>query len=468
MPNNFRTTGSFYMSKDGNDANPGTDPNAGKATVTRYGAGTHVIGNGVYEQAFAFGTSGAEQYNADGISTYIFSANGIVGNFLVGQGIAFNTVPQSLMSYIVLGSFQFRIANYGGTNTFNRMIFEGGGTGTILTEDVFATQTNIFNKCVFSDLTLNLLGVNVNKYINSKIFNSTISGNITDVFDSTDVDAATVVTLNTYLTTPATQFVNCNFRGAFNVGGTFYELKKDKNGNAIDPNPLYTDLAVIDATVYDRGNFSQDPLYQNLPKREYWTVAATSPNILAGTAQTNIGNVLAGVAIKVSDPQLSSGATVIDLIISSGDYIYDTGAGSGFGSVESDNIEAFPIAQQVSYVIFAILLSATNTLEAIGSAKNKNYPSTTNYAPGTAGANPRRYQYEMMWTDAANAPTLLSEYTNNGYFAADTYAKMQMFDVPRVDINGIGNGDPAFIPTGSAPILAKHIKAKITLLEGAG
>ena len=107
-------------------------------------------------------------------------------------------------------------------------------------------------------------------------------------------------------------------------------------------------------------------------------------------------------------------------------------------------------------------LLAFNTLEVIGSAENNNFPAIINYGSGDAGAKCRRPQYEMKFT-ATDSTTV---YDNNGYFTTDTFGLFEMFKVPKVDLSGLGNGDPLYTKSGAVPILVKNAVIKVTLQEG--
>ena len=469
MAHNFRElTGDVYTSKDGSDANPvAADPDNPKLTLANQGVTNNVVGTGEYKGAFNLNSAGTRTYTADHFvkinptsALLINSASTTVTSFLGGWWL-FEMNGQDFTQ------------KGGGATTCNytRCIITGGVYNNSVPADGFHTSN--YTECIIEGMTIGANGFNeapVMQYC--KLFNTTYTQDVVGFtgseysINNSYVDANTVFTLNAYFTTPATQFANNNYQGKINIGGTLYELKQDKDGNPIDPNPAVSDWIAIDPNVYTNGNFSQDPAFLNLTKRDYWSVSSSSPNLFADSSGlSSIGDVSVGSVITVLDTELSTGATIVNLIISTGDLVLDTPGSDG--SVESSNIQAFVIAQQVARVMFATLLNM-NSLQAIGSSENTNVPAVQNYAAGTAGANPRRLNYELMWTDAATAPTTDAEYTNNGYIAAGTKAVFQCFDIPRIDLSGNGNGLPAYSSASDAPILGKHFKAKITLLEGWG
>jgi len=456
MPNNFRLTGAFYTSKDGNDGNAGTGPNISKATPGDYGAGDHIWGAGDYKGAFNFGAS-TDTFKADGVVKIQATADILFAATCLTkfEDVFFNT--NTFAFYVGSGSYAYLY--------FVRCILKNG---------FFSFQPQVFDNRLYltNSVAVDMATTNANARLyaaKTQFFNCAIQ--IADDKSMTDcyADESSLFSMATYFATPSLEFKNNNFRGQISVAGTPYELKKNKAGGVINPNPGVADLAVIDATVYDRGNFSEDPLFLNISKGDYWAVSPASPNIFAdSTGIGNIGGVFAAQNIKATDGQFSSPELNDGTAYQSGDLIWASGNGLRISQpIQLSSVEgrAFKKAVLAGLKYF-------NSSEPIG-AENQNAVTPFDYASGTAGANPWRVDilgWRMKTTDLETAPETTDDYDNGMLTQAAgdwIFSEILGNDTDfLVDSLGRGTGDPAFNPVGAGYMNRGWIQFRLVLLEG--
>jgi hypothetical protein len=356
----------------------------------------------------------------------------------------------------------FSILLSGQTSSFTDCVIENG---TITTSNALQ---RIFTRTIIESFSGEIAGTgggSIRTFTKCSIFNSNFVFSATPTtrtFTDNYVDKATIISWNSYVAESST-FTNNNFEGILQVNGVLYELKKLKDGitNRPDANVNLLDLATIDPTVYTRKNFAQDPQFLNIEKRDYFSVAPTSPMLFAdSTGIGNIGNVRVATV---------AGGSITDLTTSAGDLLLDPP--NTTGQVTSLPIEAFPIAQPIQSLDIAKILNF-NSAEGAGTAENNNVVIVENFADLTAGANPRRLTYEMRWTDASAMPLVDADWTCQNYFpisgSAGDWFKFEHDVKPLVDVNGLGNGDPSFNGTGAVGIKARWIQIRVTIIGGIG
>jgi hypothetical protein len=461
MANNFRKTGNAYISKDGNDANSGLSAELPKQTLAFYSTAENVVGCGEYKGAFSFARGifvpdGTCKINATAnIASTVADAS-----FTVRFG---RTTERNANFYIALNGFSF-IATIG-THAFYDVVLLGGG----LTK---TNNTLLFVRTILESVNATVSGNAVTTMNYCKVFNSIVTARaLTSVITDCYFDEASILSMPLgYFTTPSTGFKNNNFGGLVNVGGINYELKLDKGGIPIPARVSngINDLATIDATVYTRGNFYQDPAFLNLAKGDFWSVDSTSPMLFADTtALASIGYVWVATVKKATDTEFSSPASIEDLQSSLGDYYFDPASLDDIGSVLSQPIQIANAPAKIKHINLAGLL-AFNSLQTIGGAENTSVPAVENYLAGTAGANPRRLTYEMRWSNQSAMPASPVEWDNNMIITAGDFAKFEHNSIPLIDNMGKGNGEPDFNQLSSGSIQAKWIQVKIYLLKGIG
>lgn len=470
MANNFRLTGGIYnsyVSKDGNDGNSGLTADLPKVTLQIIGSRA-VIGSGQYKGAFTLATgAGTKFYFADGLVKILMTADMILQPNDNVYRSGFNPVAfvDPLTSLVVIDMDGFDIlARRGQENC--RVVYIGGG-GTYDHVGGSTTDPEMI-QCVF-DCNIDLAGSTADwSFDFCQFFGSSFGavGTLMQVQNSY-ADSLTTLTMSVYFSTPSSDFRNNNWQGIIDIGGVLYELKQDADGNAIDPNPSVNDLIDIDATVYDRGNFSQDPEFLNVANRDYWSVEDSSPMIFGANDSTNIAKVTVPTMVKATDTEFTSPVSSVDLTTSGDDIIYDTGAIPLFGTVVSQPIQIAPIAQNIERVDFAEGLDF-DSLETAGTSQNTDVVISDNYATTTAGANPRRLTYELRWTDSVSEPAIDADWTNGGLVTAGDYSKFEHFTVPKIDQLGIGNGDPTYDINSGEKIKATWVQVRIVIFKGIG
>lgn len=445
MPNNFRKTGSYYISNDGSDLNDGLSANTPKATFAKYGAGTHIVGTGVYKNSPNL-INANMSFEAD--ETVILD---LTGSLLVNHNSGTASCSFKLIHFRMNG---FNVFTRLAFNTWNDCIIEAG----VFRREDALNGTGTFNRTALKDMTdsaatSGLLNKNIDycSLFNCQLF-SVVS------FKNSYADVST-----SFDSMPATFNNNC-FEGYFDISGTRYELKQDKDGNAINPNPAYLDAIEIDPNIYTNGNFSQAPGFLNLSKNDFRSITISSPLVFSSDIQTNIANTILGIDINAV---LSEAVSLENIILDAGDYVYDQTSGAGFGRVAFRPVKISSIPQIITYAhLVALLLFNSN--EAIGSSENINVPMTDNYATGTAGANPRRLTYELRWSTQQSEPLLDAEFDNNSIVTAGNYSKFEHFTRPKIDIASLGNGDPAFNPSGAVDIQPVWVQLRQTVQYGIG
>jgi hypothetical protein len=459
MANNFRLSGTYYISKDGNDANSGLSADLPKATLARYAATAHIIGAGVYKGAFNLSTNAQNTIMyPDGAVVINCTAGLNIGQTSGGSSQIYGQTSQQYFIRIELNTFNLSIGI--GTNNFNQIIFKNG-----VISPTTNGGTHNFTRCVLNEITSPTVTTSLFNFSYSQIYNSVITMPNTSSITNSYVDEASVISMSSYFSSPSTQFRYSNFRGIFNINGTLYELKQDKDGNPIDPNPSIADLITIDATVYDRGNFAQDPEFLNIEKQDYWAVSATSPMLFAdSTAIGNIAMVYFANLVKATDTEFADGA-ITDLEYSANDFIVDSPA--TFGYVVSEPIQDAPIPQAWGRMTFGMAFNFNSDL-TLGTTENNNVTIVDNFADGTAGANPRRLTYEMRWSNKSTIPLVDADWDNQGYITAGDYAKFEINTKPMIDPSGLGNGDPSFVSTGAVGLKWKWRQMRITVRNGIG
>ena len=469
MPNNFRITsaGAKYISEVGSDASgTPTNPDTPLATLQSTVA-TYIIGTGVYKQAPTNATA----------TTLIVDGNvkvNATGNFSWGgTGVAsFSVNNAQSVHYLraVLNGFTLTTGNNNATNTFYNFIAEGG-TITITTGNTRTTLLLI--KGVLESITVNTSPKGHLNLDYCKVFNSTINlitaiAGANHSIKNSYIDAATTILAPTYITSPTTNLINNNIQGKFNLAGILYELKREKDGTAIDPNPAVLDWIAIDATIYSRGNYSQDPEFNYIEKRDYWSVANTSPMLFAdSTGSGNIGDVYFADTVKATDAEFASPVSSSNIATSVGDLIFSGTPPSGI--IVSKPYQIAPIAQVVQYMDFVGLFEY-DSLQIIGGAENKNVLQVEAYAPATAGINPGRLVREYRWTESTTEPVLDADYTNSGYIdgghPAGSYFRFEKGTMPLVSTLLVGNGDPTFSSASAGPIKICWIQERVTIFQG--
>lgn len=291
MPyNNIRVlplvSGTTYYVNDsvGHDSMTGTNPDQPRKTVANLGAvdgDMIIISTGTYAVGSLTSTS-----------VRIFRGDGkVILNF---QGNSLN--PNS--SYIDL---EILNAAYG-TNSTGR-----GTTGCVLRNctggngSISNARGRWWQNCLIKGGNLGTTLDFQSRFIGCLIDGNAIvnfsSGNtFSDGFINNYVATGCTVVIGTISTgTLSAHFRNNCIQGIVKVSGVDYELKKKKDGTAINPNPSIPDLATASGwtDVYTWGNFNEDPKFID-QSNEMYGLQADSPLIKAAIGgSVNIANQFA-------------------------------------------------------------------------------------------------------------------------------------------------------------------------------
>lgn len=423
--NNFKITqaGYIYVSKDGNDANSGTK-DLPKATPINNNL---VIGSGVYRGVFNF--------NSTNTSRTIFGDGKVIL-----ESTAATTVKTTNSTFTAndihykLNSFEMSLGDSLSNAVFNRCIFEGGAlngrgffTNCVLdTIDMDFGFIVTFNNCV-------LLGSDITFTQTTSTMTNTV------VMDDTVITWASVA---------SGKIVNCNFLGKIVVSLTEYELKRDSKGILI-PDRIgngIADIVSIVPDIYDT-NFAENPLYLNLDRKDYQSVAWNSPNLFNGTTK-HIG-ISTFSEVDLLDTVMSTTLTKVN-------NFYYTLTSEGELITNPIQLSPFPMLVGDSGAN-----ASTRFNSSFGKAteSNSNVVAVNTYASGTAGANPRRITYSARWSTGDG-----SVFDNDGKVPEGDWVVFE--GIPRIDNVGRGNGLPDFDLVNNTRIRATWIQFKIKLQEG--
>ena len=155
-------------------------------------------------------------------------------------------------------------------------------------------------------------------------------------------------------------------------------------------------------------------------------------------------------------------------MLSGGDFICNSGtSNSGTnGQVvpQPMQVSMTGVPQAVGVINFATALRFNN-LEPLGSVENQNVMITHNSTTDPI-ANPKRLVYRMRWSTQVSEPTTPAEWDNDGFVTAGQYSTFEVNTQPKIDLTGLGNGDPLFNPVISGGIRAIWVQIIIELYNG--
>lgn len=452
MAHNFSLGANIYVSKAGNDANAGTDPNFPKLTIqsaiTAMTNGTViVVGTGYYFGAISWGTKFGT-LRADGM--VVIDCNG--GAFSAAySGGASTLILDGLMITNCSGSGV--TASTVGTVNFTRCFFNCAVTGQV--------QNRTITNCVFIGNTISANGSVSLSFTNNTFINTTITTtSIPTVFKDNICDSGTTINSNSTIT-GANYNYNCIQGGIRNtvasaatsgvitdVAGNYYDLSiAGTGGTGTLLNPFQrgnTANAVFylaaHKTAYSSFNvnsFSTDPLFNHASAGNY-TISLNSPCFkTSSVAGVNIG-ALEAAFVQKSGVDIAGTFTNItgttDLTISGGTT----------GTVEQDWV-AFSPSQLKTLGVFRYSGALTFDKSVVPPvARNRNVPDARVYSIGdvSGGDNPDRLVFELAWYTGSGTPTTLADADNGGYAPTGTYTKFRWGLDPSFDAFGVPNGEP--------------------------
>ncbi|RNI27643.1 hypothetical protein EFA69_16120 [Rufibacter immobilis] len=482
-------TAVYFCSKAGSDSNPGTSPDAPKASVSQViftatnaghtGLVAIIIGEGVYEESINVSQpSLSVTYNIIAEGKVVFKASG--SNQFIMTRRPFN----------FLGNFEFR--NYQimrVTDNSSGSSFNCNGAKLRNCTLGAGNYAYTFTNCVLEGVVSSVVAP---KMFGCKVFNSQITGispsaaQLDHTYNN-DFDEESVFTIRSTDNTTNHNFNN--LRGkirvqVYNTAGyegnpyiTYNSLQELWAGNPTSnpPKPAYPG--------HFPNSFSANPEYNSKELGDY-TVKASSPNLRTGAttySNGNIGNVELGIG------------TYIDSSI------------NGRANIDPDNPNAFfspelqiigdavsvPLNQTLGYIEedwLQVNGGALGEIEGVDlfhnlefntsyvgpNIANMNVPDYYNGQPHDGAnlsvtRNPNRLSFQMMWSSQVNKPGNGAEAyagaDNGGLLAPATWGVFYYFDKPLVDLAGVCSGMPGFdaAANNARAVTARWIKRRYWL-----
>lgn len=302
MSNNFKViiSGAQYVAESGHDSNDGADPNRPKKTIASSST-TKVIGCGNY--SLPSNAAGALLY---GDGKVILNGGGNTSGF--GYPIDCEVIGTS---WLASGANSDLVTDRALRTIWRNSTFNiRGGTGSTsnwIKDNLFIGCTVIMSH---TNTSSNNSRISTSIFINSSItmgISGLVSGGSTLRWSYIDTNSIII------LISSGTVFIGNNIQGIVRVGGVDYELKKDKAGNTINPNPSLPDVVAAIPSIYTNGNYNEDPKFNNAASGDY-SLQADSPMLRgANNGLENVGGYFAplGISVLNTDDGNSAGTRVI-------------------------------------------------------------------------------------------------------------------------------------------------------------
>lgn len=464
MANNFKLTGTVYVSIDGSDSNSGLTKDLPKRTVQAgftaingSVGGTLVIGAGVYNETIAMttvsGTNitiiGDGQVVLDGANkTWIFGgANNLVT-------LNFNNLLFKNFRTFEMYSLNFNRHEVSFTNcTLINLSFNAASTLALanwyfascifinVTDAFVTTLVRTVSFCVFINSTILSTASFINSYVNSASVILVVVGtvNFNNIQGSIRVSAASIITSGVYQ----------------DMFGRYYDLSQagtNPSGNGSLAQPYYRAETAskgfsfathrILYPLVNANSISTDPLFNNILTQDF-TLQATSPMI--GTASDGINNI---GGTKYAGRHTAKGTTfnagaisVTNLAFLGNDYVVSGAASGEVISAPLFHSSTTKIIQKISY---NGLYEFNKALGAGPVAGNRNVPDELVYTTGTQGANPDRLVYYLRYSTQTAQPASDPEWDNGSNWTAGNYEVFEWNTKPSIDSLTKGNGQPDF------------------------
>ena len=490
MPNNFKLSGDYYVSKAGNDSNDGLTPETPKRTVqaalnlATSGTRTIIIGSGVYKETLSKIFGGSTSIYADGeviietlsgtgsltfsfSSPHTYSIVGItfrnINSFSCGLGITANT---AFTSCKFINSYFIGSGNSGQNSfVFDKCILIGCSSNGFYTGGGLIIRNSIY----INTGLLWLFSSFLNTYINSNSYFYTISGGGTaSNFNYNNIQGFILINATTSITTGTYQ----------DIYGRYYDLSIAGNNTTLDAgtlgNPYYRSDTLgkffyysthkILYPTYNVNSISQDPLFNDILSQDF-TLQAGSPHIgRASDGINNIGGTRYAIRAAANSSSFSGSSATVDagLTFSYDNYVISGSAVTG--SVTSAPIFISSSAKVIQEIDYNGLLAFNKDTGSL-SGSNVNVPDFDTYtsASGNPGANPDRLVYYMRLTTGSTQPVVDADWENGNLWTRGDYNVFEWGTKPSIDVYGRGNGDPNFVVANSSFLRATYIQMKVKL-----
>ena len=277
MPNNFRLTGNYYISKAGHDSNDALAKDTPKKSIPNLinGSNNVVIGSGYYTVGSGVIFLALSVY-ADGIVYVDFQGNATIFSAYTSGGLT--------------GFFFLNATNFNGSDNNNSFAINC----------VFKSISNIYrtfasiNRCIFIDAISSasqIVGTSGSAILINTTFPCTYLNNVY-------ADTTSVITT---ISVPA-QFRNNNIQGTILLGGIKYAIKDQYTGTPQDAGYAADVYWLTEANLTANGYtgtiagwnaavascINRDPRFNDVSKMDF-TLKADSPHI--GRATDGISNI---------------------------------------------------------------------------------------------------------------------------------------------------------------------------------
>jgi hypothetical protein len=483
MPNNFKLTGNYYVSKFGNDSWSGTSPDAPKRTIqaglslipTVGGTYSLIIGAGVYNESLNKDTGFGPATTIIGDGLVIIDGENANRRF-TGQ---INSNAVYTFRNIFFRNFSFFNIP---TSTIGQLRFEN-----CLFYSFSMSQTNngfywAFSNCVFINCILqgisNTTGT-THSYDKSIIINSSIlstawiSSFINSYTLNSDIGMASNIAGSSFNYNNIQGSILMNVASSVTSGviqdtlGRYYDLslaEPYKRGDTILKPFNFSNHRIAYPTM-NASSSAVDPKFNSIEDQDF-TLQADSWHIgRASDGISNIGGTKYALR-RTSRISFSGSQATVDpsLIFQYDNYIIS-------GSQVTGSITSAPIAvntatpkviQKVTYN--GLLAFNKDTGSASGSNQNVPDFDTFTSASGNAAANPDRLVYYMRHTTGSSIPVSDAGWDNGGLWTAGQYNVFEWNTKPSIDNLGVGNGSGSFNAAVSPTFIqATYVQMQVKL-----
>jgi hypothetical protein len=495
MANNFRLTGTYYVSKDGSDANSGLTADLPKLTVQAAltlvaTGGTIIVGAGVYREALAKASNTAASFTIRADGHVVFEGDGVnaftLSSSNAGSPITVNltVIGVEVRNYAMLfavNSQSANVINFIWSNCIIKSPLRSDGTASVGN----ATCRHFLTNCIAINTNFNHTTGTANggSIIDSILINVDFQNNARcGDLRGTYVDPTSFVMM--YSVTAAVGTCNYNnieggiawptatavTTGTYqDIAGNYYDLTiATSTGSGTIGDPFgrpYTAVASFPFAAHralyptiNTYSFDADPLFNDAANLNF-TLQSSSPHILANHNYRNIGGTDIAV-YKAADGTWT--LTNLDLI---GDAI-TIAVGQTSGTALSEPIEVqWPIVKGLSKLEFTGGLEFSKSITG-GLTGNNNVPAVNDYVAATQGAKPARLTVRMRFSTQEIEPATSGEWDNGGYWTAGDYEVFELNAKPKIDSQGKGNGNPDYIETTAlGDVLASWVQIEVTLRD---
>jgi hypothetical protein len=469
MPNNFRITGDYYVSKEGSDSNDGLTPETPKLTVQ---AGLNllttankilVVGSGVYSESIAKTFNATSNIIADG--NVILNGNNkqfSIANVLAATALTvtwdgftfsnYNSINTGVVGINAQNSY-YRNSTFINCNEFSMLLTNGV---SYVTNCKFINILNVH----LAPFTGSPLYILYSIFINSvcRFFSSNVAQyGITLTFANNYLDSTSPLSI---LNITSILINYNNIQGKIAVFANGVVSGANSNGVA-----LSFAQHRIDYPTYNVNSISADPKFNDVRNLNF-TLQSDSPHIKAANDFiSNIGGTEYAVYRSASSTAFTTGATISGLTLR-GNNSYTITSSPTPGTIETApiQVQSFPGTRPLTKLEWVGNLEFNKSITA-GTAGNNNVPDWDTYTSG-AGASPDRLTVKMRYSTQSAQPTTNSEWDNGGYWTAGNYELFEINAKPKVDATGKGNGNPDYVESGGlGDLVPTWIQLNIKLID---